>query len=79
MAILENACSTLEYSFILYFPFILEVDLDVCPLSLNTIFTPAMNHGLLCTYVILFMSMIDLVHIALLWENINNDTLNTSG
>ena len=60
------------------FTFILEVDPDVCPLSLNTIFTPAMNYGLLCTYAIMFMSMINLVHLALLWENINNDTLNTS-
>jgi hypothetical protein len=27
--------------------------------------------------VILFISMLDSLHLALLWENINNDTLNT--
>ena len=35
--------------------------------------------GLLCKYVILFMLMLDSLHHAFLWENINNNTLNTSG
>ena len=45
----------------------------------NTAFTPVLNFGSLCKYVILFMSMLESLHHAFLWENINNDTLNTSG
>jgi hypothetical protein len=43
-----------------------------------TIFTPVRNFGSVCKYVVLFISMLDSLHIAFLWENINNDTLNTS-
>ena len=66
--------------FILYFPFIIEVSLDVCPLSMKYHFYPC--HELLvylCKYVILIMLMLDSACLALLWENINNGTLNTSG
>jgi hypothetical protein len=78
MTILEHAGSTYEHSFILCFSFILEVGSDVCPLSLNYHFAPIMNYGPLCKYVILFMLMLD-SYTLLLWENINNNTLNTFG
>jgi hypothetical protein len=41
--------------------------------------TPALNFGSLCKHVILFISMLDSLHHAFLWESMNNDTLNTSG
>jgi hypothetical protein len=44
-----------------------------------TIFTPIINFGSLCKYVILFISMLNSLHHAFLWENINNDTPNTFG
>jgi hypothetical protein len=37
-----------------------------------------MSYDSLCKYVIMFMSMLEYVYLALLWQNINNDTLNTS-
>ena len=79
MAILEHACSAYEYSFIFCFPFILEVGPDVCPLSMKYHFYPC--HVLwytmqVCNHVYIYAR---LLYLALLWENINNDTLNTSG
>ena len=45
----------------------------------NTMFTPIINFGSLWKHVILFISMLDSLHHTFLWENINNDTLNTFG
>ena len=63
----------------LHFPFVLEVGPDVCPLSSNYQFYPYHELWSICKYEIMFMPMLELVYLALLWENINNDTLNTSG
>jgi hypothetical protein len=41
--------------------------------------TPIINLGSLFKHVILFMSILESLHHAFLWENINNDALNTSG
>jgi hypothetical protein len=59
MTILEHARSMWEHSFILCFPFILEVGSNVCPLSLKYRFYPCHDYGPLCKYVILFMLMLD--------------------
>ena len=66
---------------LLFFVFLLSLRLAQMSVHypLNTMFTPVMNYGLLCKYVILFMPMLDTLYLALLWENINNDTMNTSG
>ena len=66
---------------LLFFVFLLSLRLaQMCVhYPENIIFTPIMNYGPLCKYVILFMLMLDSGCLALLWESINNDTLNTSG
>ena len=61
------------------FSFYLEVGLDVCPLSMKYHFYPC--HALwftmqVCNHV---YAHARLLYLALLWENINNDTLNTFG
>ena len=65
---------------LLFFVFLLSLRLaQMCVhYPWNTVFTPVMHHGPLCKYVIMFMSMLEYEYLALLWENINNDTLNTS-
>ena len=66
-------------NFLLFFVFLLSLRLaQMCVHYPEiTIFTPIMNYGPLCKYAILFMLMLDSLHLALLWENINNDALNT--
>jgi hypothetical protein len=43
-----------------------------------TMFTLVINLGSLFKHVILFISILESLHHAFLWENINNNTLNTS-
>ena len=44
----------------------------------NTVFTPVMNYWFTMQVCNLVHIHDRLLHLALLWENINNDTLNTS-
>ena len=66
-----------EIFFYSLFSFILEVGSDVCPLSLKYCFYPC--HELWSTMQVcnLVHAHARLLYLALLWENINNDTLNT--
>ena len=45
----------------------------------NTIFTPIMNYWSTMQVCNLVHAHARILYLALLWENINNDTLNTSG
>ena len=61
------------------FSFILEVGPDVCPLSLKYHFTPVIDYWFSLQACNLVHINARLLYLVLFWENINNDTLNTSG
>ena len=44
-----------------------------------TMFTPVINLGSLLKHVILLISILESLHHAFIWKNINNDIMNTSG
>ena len=64
---------------LLFFVFLLSLRLaQMCVhYPWYTIFTLVMNYGPLCKYAIMFMSMLEYIYLALLLENINNNTLDT--
>jgi hypothetical protein len=69
------ACTSLDiffYSLFFSFIFVLEISLSVCH-TIQYLFwlTSVMNFDLLCSHVILSMSLLETFYHAFFWENIN--------